>query len=194
MDNGGTACGIYNDTDNEWMFYAADNGAVNIYHNGIVTLYTGTAATGGAFANNTLTGSGNERVLTVSDKRTAGSFTGTLTGMSASTTGTYNYRIEGNQVTIYRGTALTGTSTATTFTMTGLPAAIQPQFDQQRFCGLITNATVQSLGLAKFVGGSGTLTFSMFDASTTTLTEQAVFANTGTKGTSQDWSVTYSLG
>jgi predicted phage tail protein len=49
MSNGAGAVGIYNDTDNEWALYAAQNGAVSIYHNGsskIATSSTGATITG----------------------------------------------------------------------------------------------------------------------------------------------------
>ena len=195
MDNGGTNCGIYNDNDNEWMFYAADNGAVNMYYNGVVTLYTTLASNGGAYANNTLTGGGNERVLTASDKRTTGSFTGTLTGMSAATTGTYNYRIEGNQVTIYRATKLTGTSTASTMTMTGLPAAIQPAIASEIQCGPFWDlGGGNSAGVAKFAAASGTITFELQKVSATYVRTNQAFQNTLEKGTGAAFAVTYSLG
>jgi hypothetical protein len=60
-----------------------------------------------------------------------GSFTGTLTGMDASTTGTVTYRIvanaDGTGKIVYLSVAtLTGTSNSTAMTMTGLPAAVTP--------------------------------------------------------------------
>jgi len=69
MSSGADAAGIYNDTDNEWALYAARNGAVSIYHNGVskfatsstgVTISGVLSATGGSSTNwNTAYGWGN---------------------------------------------------------------------------------------------------------------------------------------
>jgi hypothetical protein len=69
MSSGADAAGIYNDTDNEWALYAARNGAVNIYHNGVskfatsstgVTISGVVSATSGNSTNwNTAYGWGN---------------------------------------------------------------------------------------------------------------------------------------
>lgn len=58
-------------------------------------------------------------------KYVTGSFTCTGTGFSVDPTGTAYYTVIGNVVTVDYP-ALTGTSDATTFTITGQPAAIQP--------------------------------------------------------------------
>lgn len=51
----------------ERMLRGVLNAETELYHNNIVTAETATAASGGLFANNTLTGGGLERVLTTSD-------------------------------------------------------------------------------------------------------------------------------
>lgn len=53
-----------------------------------------------------------------------GTFTATLSGMSTTVTGTINYSIAGNIVTLWAVSAITGTSNTTNMTMTGMPAAI----------------------------------------------------------------------
>jgi hypothetical protein len=62
---------------------------------------------------------------------TPGAFTVTATGMTTTITGTARYALMGKQVTLYLPT-LSGTSNATTFTLTGIPAALN-------------NATAQNL-------------------------------------------------
>jgi hypothetical protein len=63
---------------------------------------------------------------------TEGSFTGTLTGMDASTTGTVEYKVFANAAGVGKSCILRvpsstlGTSNTTAMTMTGLPAAVQP--------------------------------------------------------------------
>jgi len=115
--------------------------------------------------------------------------------MTASTTGTYNYVIEGNQVTIYRATKLTGTSNATTMTMTGLPAAIQPTIASQVQCGPLWDlGGDNSAGVAAFAAASGTITFTLQKVSATYVRTNQAFQNTLEKGTSAAFAVTYSLG
>ena len=54
-----------------------------------------------------------------------GSFTITLTGMTATTTGTINWRIvKGKYVTVWAATQISGTSNITVMTGTGIPAAL----------------------------------------------------------------------
>ena len=44
MHDNGTQTGIYNDVDNEWLFYAAHNAGANLYYNGLTRF--GTTSTG----------------------------------------------------------------------------------------------------------------------------------------------------
>ncbi len=74
------------------------------------------------------------------DTYTAGSFTITLTGCSASVTGTATWERRGNAVTLLIPN-LSGTSNATTATLTGLPAALQPPTEQFGVVNVIDNAT-----------------------------------------------------
>jgi hypothetical protein len=52
-------------------------------------------------------------------------YTGTATGMTASPTGTVSYTLTGNEATLNLP-EITGTSNATTFTVTGMPAEARP--------------------------------------------------------------------
>jgi hypothetical protein len=119
----------------------------------------------------------------------AGSFTGTLTGYASGPTGTIQYRVNpyAHTVTLFTGSAITGTSNATSLTMTGLPFAILPSQTILVPCFATDNAT-QVAASCNFASGSGTLTVGMgagFAASG--------FTNTGTKGLPAGFTVTYPL-
>lgn len=89
------------------------------------------------------------------------SFTGTLTGFTTGTTGTCRYDRVGKQVTLYLG-AMSGTSNATTMTLTGLPAGITPTRNQVMNC-LVTDNGSTSLGRLT-VASTGVITFDRYSA------------------------------
>lgn len=122
-----------------------------------------------------------------------GSFTGTLTGMDAATTGTVSYKIVANSsgtgkvCTLLAASAITGTSDADTMTMTGLPAACTPSTAVRVLCEVHENTTAQ-LGLAVIAASGTTITFSTdlpFSASG--------FTASGAKGLSAGWQISYLL-
>lgn len=122
-----------------------------------------------------------------------GSFTGTLTGMDAATTGTVEYDVVSNsagtgKICVLRIPAeISGTSNATSLTMTGLPAACTPQEDVLFSCIVIDNGnSVHGMGL--IADGGTTITF-WTDA---TLSASG-FTNTGSKGLPVGWCVSYAL-
>lgn len=104
-----------------------------------------------------------------------GTFTGTATGMTTSPTVTVTYVKIGGLVTLSTATTLTGTSNATTFTMTGMPSTLYPSASRVVFVRVQDNggaatiavATVSNAGVVSFfttVGGtaftaSGTKSF-----------------------------------
>lgn len=106
----------------------------------------------------------------------SGSFTGTLNGVSG-TTGTITYRIIGKMAFISITTAITGPSSATTFTITGVPS-------------VLTTATSQTItSLAVEDSGTNTTTASLITGTSTTWTLRlgiaggtSVWSATGTKG------------
>lgn len=122
-----------------------------------------------------------------------GSFTGTLTGMSATTTGTVNYRITANSAgtgkicRLYVSAAITGTSNTTALTMTGLPAAVQPAVAAWVPCTLYDNA-VHSIGAASIAASGSLITFYVDAALSST-----GFTNSGTKGLIAGWQIEYAL-
>lgn len=116
---------------------------------------------------------------------TAGSFTATITGMTATVTGTAYYTIIGNTV-ILDLPALTGTSNTTGCTITGLPAAIQPA-TTKTFAVITEDSTSAQLSIMQLGGGTGTIT--LWRQATPLVT----FTNSGTKGLSSGASVSYTL-
>jgi hypothetical protein len=111
-----------------------------------------------------------------------GSFTVTYTGFSSAVTATATYRKQGRIVTLYIPTA-SGTSNATTFTITGLAAEVVP---------------LQSVTWPVTIQNSGTAAFGQIStgASTTTLTLLPTSGLTswtasGTKGLFGSISLTY---
>ncbi len=122
-------------------------------------------------------------------------FTGTLTGMTAGTTGTVNWVRMGNLVTIYIVSSITGTSNATTMTMTGLPAAIQPTNTQVVPTMLIEDNTVTNCGGGAKISGS-TITFFLAGSSGAHIVADPAVPNfnaAGTKGLLAGWTITYAI-
>lgn len=131
-----------------------------------------------------------DRTLNVVDsinlKATALQFNGTaltssssfslgFTGFSANpSANSAQYAITGNLVALQLS-FVTGTSNATTFTITGLPAAIRPLRKQVlRFPGLVDNGATLSTGQA-VINTDGTITLYPSDSST-------AWTNVGNKG------------
>lgn len=117
----------------------------------------------------------------------AGSFTGTLTGYASPPTGTVQYRVEGRRVLVFVTAAITGTSNATSFTMTGLPFGIQPSQNQQVPC-FLTDNTVVVIASCNVVANSSTVTFAMGAGFLTT-----GFTASGTKALQAGANFSYNL-
>jgi hypothetical protein len=125
----------------------------------------------------------------------AGSFTGTLSGMTAATTGTVQYRKINNLVSLWLPAIISGTSNAATMAMTGLPAALTPSATVFTQC-LVTDAGSASLDATAAVLSSNAITFSV--AKTDSVAdyvkyESGGFTSSGTKGLQSGWCITYPL-
>lgn len=124
-----------------------------------------------------------------------GTFTATLTGCTAVVTGTMSWRRVGGMVYLYNNTGsnITCTSNATTFTMTGLPAAIQAtQLHAVPNMWIVDNTNFNILGEAEVQ--AGTITFSL--AKTTGAVgyvQASAFTATGTKGIGSGFTIAYPL-
>jgi hypothetical protein len=95
---------------------------------------------------------GNE-TLSVYDE---GTFTITGTGYAANPTGSAQFVQIGKAVSLYLP-LLTGTSTATTLTLTGLPVALTPTQDSQHPVRVADNGGSGAIGLLRFTATSATL-------------------------------------
>jgi hypothetical protein len=118
-----------------------------------------------------------------------GTFTGTGTGFTAGTTATINYLRVGNIVFLWAGAGLAGTSNATTFTMTGIPAVIQPATTSVTCAFVATDNNANALAQGSVTGG--TMTFSKWTSFTATSTTS--WTNALTKGLPPSWSCSYTL-
>ncbi len=112
-----------------------------------------------------------------------GTYTGTATGMTTAPTGTFKYTLIGNAV-ILDMPAITGTSNATTFTITGAPVAIRPTTAKEIIVRISDNGGAQTISLGT-MGTNGTLTLYTNAAG-------GAFTNTGTK-TIETLSSSYTL-
>lgn len=125
----------------------------------------------------------NLKATTVQQSGTAlvstGNFSLGFTGFSVNpAANTAQYTITGNQVALQLS-FVTGTSNATTFTLTGLPAAIRPLRKQVlRFPGLVDNGTTLNTGQA-VINTDGTITLYPSDASTTWTAAASTKGGTG---------------
>jgi hypothetical protein len=121
-----------------------------------------------------------------------GSFTGTLTGFTTVVTGTVSYRVVKNSAGtgkiahLWIESAITGTSNATSMTMTGLPAAVTPAATRLSNVHSVLDNSVSSIGMSS-VGSTGVITFGEGADPT------SAFTGSGTKGLSGGWAISYPL-
>lgn len=115
-----------------------------------------------------------------------GSFTASLTGCDAGVTGTANYSINGNVVTLDLP-ALSGTSNTTAATITGLPAAIQPVSTKSFFLSVQNNGSVANQ-VGTLSGGTITLYVNFNATGFTASNAKGIGGALGTGG-----SITYTL-
>ncbi len=121
---------------------------------------------------------------------TSGTFTATLTGMSASTTGTVHYRKVNNMAMLWLESQILGTSNTTVMSMTGIPALLTPSVGR-----LIVSASGADNGsevcLANNINASGEIIFATLDSSVAKLSPSGAFTNSGQKGLYNGWTITY---
>lgn len=118
---------------------------------------------------------------------TSGSFATTAAGFSGTApTGTIKWHLSNGKVTLIIP-ALSGTSNAATFTLNGLPVALQPLTSQTMAANaLIDNGGIATAAGIQVVPGSGFITL-FISAS------PSAWTTSGTKGISSSTSVTYAL-
>ena len=94
----------------------------------------------------------------ISEDAASGSFTGTLTGCTTSPTGTVNYVRNGRMV-LLAIPYMIGTSNTTSMTLTGMPVAIRPEFDQIVHGPFANdNGVVVSQKVDAYIANAGTIT------------------------------------
>jgi hypothetical protein len=121
-----------------------------------------------------------------------GSFVATLTGFATTVTATVQYRIYNNVAYMFFDTTNpTGTSNATTMTMTGLPAVMNPSVDKFILCCTEDNGNTEQFS-ALAISSSGTCTFQKYLIGTGEFSSVG-FTTAGAKGLPPDWSVSYPL-
>jgi hypothetical protein len=125
-----------------------------------------------------------------------GTFTGTLTGVSGTVTGTVSYRRVSNVVTLFLGGDLTGTSNATAMTLTGMPVAIRPSVARATACTDVTDTGNSLCHTRAVVATDGTITFAAARTDTTAnfvRFSSTGFTNSGTKGLTTAWTISYPM-
>jgi hypothetical protein len=125
----------------------------------------------------------------------SGNFTGTLTGVVGTITQTFTYRIISGVVTIWIDADVVGTSNTTAMTITGLPVAIRPSVSKAVACTEIENNTL-TLHEGRAVVSGSTIAFYIARTDTTAnfvRYSSTGFTNSGTKGLTTGWTITYPL-
>jgi hypothetical protein len=120
-----------------------------------------------------------------------GSFTGTLTGFSAGTAGTFQYKVtQACTVIIWSTASLVNTSNAATMTLTGAPYNIAPA------------STMSTQFIPSVIEDNGSLVFGCSAVSNTTPVVitfsnsglcTGVMTSTGIKGMNGNWIIQYQL-
>ena len=95
----------------------------------------------------------------------SGSYTGTATGISGTPTSTIYYRVVGNIVHLRIDGGFTGTSDATSFTITGAPVAIRPDNGTGATMAHVVNNGSFEAGGSVAMGTNGTITVRRLGAS-----------------------------
>lgn len=122
----------------------------------------------------------------ISEDAASGSFTGTLTGCTTSPTGTVTYVRNGRMVMLAIP-YMVGTSNTTSMTLTGMPVAIRPEFDQIVHGPFANdNGVAVSQKVDAYIANTGTITLFKGGSSTD-------WTSSGTKGISSASIIIYMI-
>jgi hypothetical protein len=136
----------------------------------------------GTVTSNAIKGYGPIAAALVDMTPDTGTFTVTYTGFSGTAlTATARWVKFGNEVTIYIPTNVSGTSNATTFTLTGIPSAIQATVAQNSPVVSAQDNTVQCYGVIG-IGPGGTWTMNKFTNGAAGFGVSSTWTGSGTKG------------
>lgn len=119
----------------------------------------------------------------------SGSFTGTLTGMTATVTRTIHWRRMGTLVTLYASGTL-GTSNSASFTITGLPEELRPLNPVRIPAASLVDNFVDVIGVVEISAVNGTLTMSRINSDA--LLDD--WTTSGDKGIQDGFQITYDIG
>jgi hypothetical protein len=124
-----------------------------------------------------------------------GTFTATLTGYASNPTGTINYSINGNLVTLFATAGISGTSNATTLIMTGIPSNLQPAHEHDVSCESLIDTGTFAIAAVCDVNTDGTMTFAIkYPNGAGAIQGQGnTWTASGSKGFSNGWQVQYTL-
>jgi hypothetical protein len=185
-----------------WIPANTNTGASTINVNGLGSLaivdQAGNPLTAGAIVVNQITGvilsGGSWRIMTVS-AGSAGSFTGTLTGMAGATTGTVNYRVSPTGVvSLLVAVDILGVSNTTALTMTGLPAAVRPGTAVVSAPCMVRDNGNTGMAALALIDNTGVIEFRIAKTNAIANFDQylaAGFTAGGSKGLTTGWSITY---
>ena len=144
---------------------------------------------------NGASGAASLRALVAADlpsNTNSGTFTGTLSGFTTTVTGTVNYSVTGNICTLYLVVGLQGTSNNSAMSLTGLPAVVTPVNQQFVACQVEDDSNLQVAGAAFVI--ANVVYFHCGVISGTYLSyNNTGFTNSGQKGITSGWSITYAL-
>lgn len=122
----------------------------------------------------------------------SGTFTGSLTGMTAATTGTVSYRIINNICTVFVAATISGTSNTNAMTMINLPTACMPAVGRDVLCASLRDNGGAITGVAN-VSPAGVVSFSLLAVSGAQILQNGAFTAAGGKGVLSGWNITYPL-
>lgn len=172
-----TLSGVLNLTGAANLATLAGSGTRIVTSTAAGQLGNATTATG---TNVTLSGTLNADTIVSSKFYTEGTFTITGTGFSGTVTGTARYIRIGKSVTLYLP-QLQGTSNATTFTMTGMPAAIRPaRIQWVLITGIVDNSAATEYHGSLNIATDGTI--DVYRKTSINGPETNSYTNSGTKG------------
>jgi hypothetical protein len=185
-----------------WLPANSNTGAATLNVNGLGPLaivdQSGNPLTAGAIVVNQITGvilsGGSWRIMTVS-AGSAGTFTGTLTGMAGATIGTVSYRVSPTGVvSLLVAADIFGASNTTALTMTGLPAAVRPGTATVTVPCWVRDNTNTGMAALAIVDNTGFIEFRIAKTNAVANFDQylaAGFTAAGSKGLPAGWSITY---
>jgi hypothetical protein len=125
---------------------------------------------------------------------TTGTFTLTFTGVSSGSC-SMKYRLVGSTVFLFNnsGSSCVGTSNATTFTMTGLPSAIQPTRNTESLTIGVDNGAA-TIASAQIAASGSVITMFAANVGGTLSTFGNNWTASGNKGLAAGWGLVYDLG